>query len=98
MREHRPEFKDSVIEPLKMQGVDSFGDYAIQLRLKMMTKPQEQFVMKRRALVRIKTAFEQGGIKFAYPVVQVAGEANAAAAASAAVMQQKAKAAVAAAG
>ena len=32
-----------------MQGVEAFGDYAIQLRLKMMTKPGEQFIIRRRA-------------------------------------------------
>ena len=39
-----PEFKPHIIEPLKMQGVEQFGDYAIQIRMKMMTKPGEQFV------------------------------------------------------
>ena len=37
-----------------MQGVDQFGDYGIQIRLKMMTKPGEQFVIRRRALALIK--------------------------------------------
>jgi small-conductance mechanosensitive channel len=50
------EFAAHVIEPLKMQGVEQFGDHAIQLRLKMMTKPNEQFVMRRRALAMIKKA------------------------------------------
>ena len=44
-----PEFAPHIIEPLKMQGVEQFGDFAIQLRLKMMTKPGEQFVIRRRA-------------------------------------------------
>src|SRR5438874_5408558 len=38
-----PEFAPPIIEPLKMQGVDAFGDFAIQLRAKMMTLPGEQF-------------------------------------------------------
>jgi moderate conductance mechanosensitive channel len=68
-----PEFAANVIEPLKMQGVEQFGDYAIKLRLKMMTKPNEQFVMRRRALAMIKKAFDENGIEFAFPTVQVAG-------------------------
>jgi small-conductance mechanosensitive channel len=68
-----PEFAPHIIEPLKMQGVEQFGDYAIQLRLKMMTKPNEQFVIRRRALALIKQAFDENGIKFAFPTVQVAG-------------------------
>ena len=45
---------------------------AIQIRLKMMTKPGEQFVIRRRALVMIKKAFDENGIRFAVPTVQVA--------------------------
>ena len=39
-----------IIEPLKMQGVEQIGDFAIQIRLKMMTKPGEQFVIRRTRL------------------------------------------------
>ncbi|MBB4003093.1 mechanosensitive ion channel domain-containing protein [Aurantimonas endophytica] len=78
-----PEFAPSIIEPLKMQGVDSFGDYAVVLRMKMMTKPGEQFVIKRKALLMIKKAFAENGIKIAVSTVQVSGgseDENAAAA------------------
>ncbi len=68
-----PELGPNIIEPLKMQGVEAFGDYAIELRMKMMTKPGEQFVVRRRALALIKQAFDENGIKFAFPTVQVAG-------------------------
>jgi moderate conductance mechanosensitive channel len=80
-----PEFAPLIIEPLKMQGVDAFGDFAIQLRAKMMTLPGEQFVIRRQAYARIKKAFDANGIKFAFPTVQVAGDADAA---TAAVAQQ----------
>ncbi|TIN31297.1 MAG: mechanosensitive ion channel family protein, partial [Mesorhizobium sp.] len=49
-----PEFAADTLEPLKMQGIDSFGDYAIVLRMKLMTKPGTQFGIKRRALMMIK--------------------------------------------
>jgi small-conductance mechanosensitive channel len=68
-----PEFAPNIIEPLKMQGVEQFGDYGIQIRLKMMTKPGEQFVIRRRALALIKQAFDENDIRFAVPTVQVAG-------------------------
>ena len=71
-----PEFAPLIIEPLKMQGVDAFGDFAIQLRAKMMTLPGEQFVIRRAAFARIKKAFDANGIKFAFPTVQVAGDAS----------------------
>jgi small-conductance mechanosensitive channel len=56
-----------------MQGVEQFGDFAIKIRMKMMTKPGEQFVIRRRAFAMIKQAFDENGIKFAFPTVQVAG-------------------------
>jgi small-conductance mechanosensitive channel len=68
-----PELAPHIIEPLKMQGVEQFGDFAIQLRLKMMTKPGEQFVIRRRAYGMIKKAFDANGIEFALPTVTVAG-------------------------
>ena len=83
-----PEFKPLILEPLKMQGVDAFGDYAVQIRMKMMTLPGENFVIRRQALFRIKQAFDANGIKFAFPTVQLAGESEQSPAANAAVAQQ----------
>src|SRR6185503_11223451 len=42
-----PEFAADTLQPLKMQGIDSFGDFAIVLRLKLMTKPGTAFGIKR---------------------------------------------------
>jgi moderate conductance mechanosensitive channel len=67
-----PEFAANIIETLKMQGVEEFGDYGVQIRLKMMTKPGEQFAIRRRAYALIKKAFDENGIRFAFPTVQVA--------------------------
>ena len=43
----------------------------------MMTVPGEQFVIRRKAYAMIKQAFDENGIKFAFPTVQVAGEGEA---------------------
>ncbi len=83
-----PEFKPVILEPLKMQGVDAFGDFAVQIRMKMMTLPGENFVVRRQALFRIKKAFDANGIKFAFPTVQLAGDGEPSAPASAAIAQQ----------
>jgi len=72
-----PEFAPLILEPLKMQGVDELGDYAVTIRAKMMTMPGEQFVIRRKAYAMIKKAFDENGIKFAFPTVQVAGEGEA---------------------
>jgi small-conductance mechanosensitive channel len=78
-----PEFAPHFIEPLKMQGVEKFGDFAIQLRMKMTTLPGEQFVIRRRAYAMLKSAFDANGIRFAFPTVQVAGDGEASAGAAA---------------
>jgi small-conductance mechanosensitive channel len=83
-----PEFAPLILEPLKMQGVDNLGDYAVQIRAKMMTLPGEQFVIRRKAYAMIKKAFDENGIKFAFPTVQVAGEGEHSADATAAVAQR----------
>jgi small-conductance mechanosensitive channel len=78
------EFKDEILQPLKMQGVEEFGDFAIQVRMKMMTKPgDKQFLIRRRAYAMIKKAFDANGIKFAFPTVQIAGGGDPAVAAAA---------------
>lgn len=65
-----------------MQGVEQFGDFAIQVRLKMKTRPGEQFVIRRSAYALIKRAFDERGIQFAYPTVTIASDAGVAAAAA----------------
>ena len=82
-----PEYAPLILEPLKMQGVDNLGDFAVQLRAKMMTLPGEQFVIRRQAYAMIKKAFDENGIKFAFPTVQVASEGDTSAA-TAAVAQR----------
>ena len=77
-----PELGPDIINPLKMQGVAQFGDFAIQIQTKMMTKPGDvQFLARRRALLLINTAFVEAGIGFAMPTVHVAGNTETAVAA-----------------
>jgi small-conductance mechanosensitive channel len=90
-----PEFAPVIIEPLKMQGVDALGDFAVQLRMKMMTLPGENFVIRRRALAMIKVAFDANGIKFALPTVQIASDGDATTAAAAHVALELVKPSVA---
>ncbi len=68
-----PELGQHILEPLKMQGVEQMGDYAIQIRLKIMTSPGEQFVIRRKAYALLKKAFEDNDIRFAFPTVRVSG-------------------------
>ena len=74
-----------------MQGIDEFGESGLMLRMKIMTRPGEQFTIKRRALMLIKQAFDENGIKLAVPTVQVSGDTDPKAAA-ANLMRRKHKA------
>jgi moderate conductance mechanosensitive channel len=78
-----PEFAPMIMEPLKMQGVDALGDFAVQLRMKMITLPGENFVIREKALAMIKAALDANGIKFTFPTVQIAGDGEPSTAAAA---------------
>lgn len=77
-----PEMGPKIMETLKMQGVEAFGDFAIQIRLKIMTRPGEQFVIRRKAMAMVRQAFQANGIEFAFPKVLVDGGGAVAAAAA----------------
>jgi small-conductance mechanosensitive channel len=81
------EFKPQILEPLKMQGVEQFGDFAIQVRMKMKTLPNQQFTIRRRAYAMIQKAFAENGVEFAFPTVQIAGGGSADAGIAAAARQ-----------
>lgn len=85
-----PELGPDLIEPPKMQGVQQFGDYGIQIRIKLVARPGGQFVARRKLLAGIKKTFDENGISFAVPRVQVAGgdAADAAVAQTALAVQQ----------
>lgn len=84
-----PELGPSIIEPLKMQGIEQMADYGVQIRLKFMTKPGEQFGVRRKALAMLKKTFAEKGIQFATPTVHVSsGTADVAASAAAAQLQK----------
>ena len=68
-----PVLAKGIIEPPKSQGVAAMGDFAIQVKIKFMAKPGQQFVVRRAIYDKIKKAFEANGINFAFPTVTVAG-------------------------
>lgn len=83
------------IEQLKMKGVEEFGDYGIVLSFAMTTVPGMQTYIRRKAYAMIREAFQNNGIEFAQPMVQVGGDEKSGAAAAATTLRaaQQAKAA-----
>ncbi len=72
-----PELAPFILETLKLQGVEEFADFSVDIRMKIKTIPGDgQFMVKRRALALIKTEFEKAGIEMPFPTVQVAGQGS----------------------
>ncbi|MEM7176826.1 MAG: mechanosensitive ion channel family protein [Pseudomonadota bacterium] len=59
------------IQPLKSQGVIEMDDSAMIIRVKFMTKPGDQWVVRKRVYQEIRALFEHEGIKFAHREVTV---------------------------
>ncbi|UOM36234.1 mechanosensitive ion channel family protein [Acuticoccus sp. I52.16.1] len=66
-----PEIGPLFMDPLKSQGVIEMEDSAMILRVKFMTKPGDQFVVRRHVYTRIGELFEREGIQFAHRYVTV---------------------------
>lgn len=62
-----PQFGPNILEPLEMLGVDSFGDSAVNIKCRIMTKPIQQWSVGREMNRRIKIAFDTHGIEIPFP-------------------------------
>ncbi|WP_425299080.1 hypothetical protein [Rhizobium sullae] len=91
-----PELGPLFIQPLKMKGVEEFGDYGIVLSFAMTTLPGMQTYIRRKAYAKIREAFKENSIEFATSSVHVGNDdRDGAAAAATAIRTQQAKAAAA---
>lgn len=66
-----PVIGNQFLQPLKSQGVIEMQDSAMIIRVKFMTKPGDQWVIRKRVFLEIQTLFEKNGIKFAHKEVTV---------------------------
>ena len=67
----KEEFGKDMLAPLKSQGVLRMDESGMIFRAKFMTKPGEQFVVRREAYSRIQDVLRQNGIEFATSQVTV---------------------------
>ncbi len=68
-----PEIGPKIIEPLKMQRVENFGEYGIEIKTKVTCVPGGQWEVRKKLYPMIKQLFEENGIEFARPTVKVSG-------------------------
>ncbi|MDF9301367.1 mechanosensitive ion channel family protein [Tritonibacter mobilis] len=66
-----PVIGHNFIQPLKSQGVIEMQDSAMIIRVKFMTKPGDQWLVRKKVFQEIRDLFEREGIKFAHREVTV---------------------------
>ncbi|MCO6187649.1 mechanosensitive ion channel family protein [Rhizobium sp. L1K21] len=66
-----PETGQYFLQPLKSQGVYAMEDSAMIIRVKFMTRPGDQFIMRKAVYAAIRDLFQREGIKFAHREVTV---------------------------
>ena len=60
-------FKDIVLEPMEMLGVEKLGDSGVIIRLFFKTEPIQQWTVAREFRRRVKKAFDERGIEIPFP-------------------------------
>ncbi|WP_340119804.1 mechanosensitive ion channel domain-containing protein [Pelagibius sp. 7325] len=69
-----PELGPMFLEPLKSQGAVDTDAAGFITSVKFVSRPGEQFILRREAFARIQKAFQENGIEFAEPRVTVASK------------------------
>ncbi len=62
-----PQFKDLILASLEVFGVDKFGDSEITFKVRLKTRPGEQWNVARQYRLRLKKAFDEAGIEIPFP-------------------------------
>jgi small conductance mechanosensitive channel len=62
-----PEFKERILEPLEIMGLEKFDDSAIVIRARMKTRPIAQWAVGREYRKRLKKVFDRENIEIPFP-------------------------------
>jgi small conductance mechanosensitive channel len=62
-----PEFRERILEPIEILGVDNFADSAVVIRARIKTVPIQQWNVGREYRRRLKKAFDARGIEIPFP-------------------------------
>jgi len=64
-----PQFKDDILEPIEILGLDQFADSAIIIKARTKTKPIRQWAVGREFNRRLKRRFDEKDIEIPFPHV-----------------------------
>ncbi len=64
---NEPEYKNIILEPIEILGLDKFGDSAIVIKARNKTKPIKQWMVGREFNRRMKKKFDELGIEIPFP-------------------------------
>ena len=67
-----PQFGPFILAPLEIFGLDAFGDWAMQLKLRIKTVPQKQWDVGRELRRRIRSAFNKARVQVPFPALGAA--------------------------
>jgi len=62
-----PDFKEDILEPIEIFGLDKFADSAIIIKARTTTKPLKQWRIGREFNRRLKKKFDEEGIEIPFP-------------------------------
>ena len=62
-----PNFKEDILEPIEIFGLDEFADSALIIKARTMTKPLKQWRIKREFNKRLKKKFDEKDIEIPFP-------------------------------
>ncbi len=60
-------FKDNILEPIEIFGLDQFADSAIVIKARLKTRPSMQWAIGREYRKRLKDAFDEQNIEIPFP-------------------------------
>jgi len=60
-------YRPMILAPIEVLGVNAFGDWAVQLQLRIKTVPLKQWEVGRELRRRILKVFEEQGIEIPFP-------------------------------
>ncbi len=64
-----PDFKDNILEPIEILGLDQFADSAVIIKARTKTKPIMQWTVGREFNKRLKKKFDEKNIEIPFPHV-----------------------------